>query len=288
MGGLGQAMISRKTAAPAVALLILALAAVGGSAGGLNLGCEIVTLDVAGTLPRVPVAFHAASDELLAMLSAQGMPPDELVALASDFDTAIADLNANLTTFPSLLPVPLLGAGFEIPLPFVIVDGVRIFGGTLNGAIVRSIADAAGVEIPDPVVDESFNVDGETARFTLDAEVSAWSVSVEAVKRFDLLLGAVNLSAGIDVAGGAVTLDVGRELPAGWVDGVDAALAALHLGDVRWSAFAAHVGARLELGLPFLRLYAEARLMQPIAEWVGWWDLHAGGLAGSVGVVIRF
>jgi hypothetical protein len=108
------------------------------------------------------------------------------------------------------------------------------------------------------------------------------------VKRFDFLLGALNLFAGVDYTSCAAAVDIQREVPAGWEEGIDAALAALHLEDLRGSAFAAHVGARLEVGAPFLRVYVEAKLVQPIAEWVGWWGIRAGGLAGSVGVVIRF
>ncbi len=281
-------MISRRTRAAAVVLFALVLGAASGRAAGLDFGCEIVSLDVSGTLTRVPVAFHAASDELLVLLADRGMPPAELADLAADLDSAIADLNAGLTTIPTVLPVPLLGAGLEIPLPFVVVDGVSISLGILNGAMVRGVAAAAGVEIPDPLIDEEFPLDGDTAGFTLDADFSVWTVSVEAVKRLDVVFAALNLAAGVDYTSGGVTVDVGHDLPAEWVVGVDSALAELHLDELRWSALAAHIGARLEFGLPFLRLYAEARLVQPLAEWVGWWDLHVAGLAGSVGVVIRF
>ncbi len=281
-------MISRRAAAAAVVLVALALGATSDLAAGIDLGCEIVSLDVTGTLPRVPVALHAASDELLTLLADQGVPADELAGLAADFDSAIADLNAGLTTFPTLLPVPLIGGGIEIPLPFVVVDGVRLSGGILSSGMVRGIADMAGVEIPNPLLDEEFPLGGETAHFTVNADLSAWAISVEAVKRLDIVVAALNLTAGIDYAGGAVIVDVGRELPPEWAEGVDAVLAALHLDDVRWSTLAAHVGARLEVGFPFLRFFAEARLVQPLVEWVGWWDLHVGGLAGAVGVVIRF
>ncbi len=281
-------MIPRKTAGSAAVLLALILGVLGGRAGGLDLGCEIGSLDITGTLARVPVAFRAASGELLALLADQGMPPGELADLAAGFDSAIADMNAGLAAFPPLLPVPLLGGGIEIPLPFVVVDAIFVSGAILNGAIVRGLAGAAGVEIPDPLIDEQFDFDGETTRFTLDADFSAWTLSVEAVKRFDAVVAALNLSAGVDYTSGAVLVDVGHDLPAEWAVGIDSALAELHLDDVRWSALAAHVGARLELGFSFLRLYAEARLVQPIIEWAGWWNLRVGGLAGGVGVVIRF
>ncbi len=281
-------MIVRRIAAVAVVALGLALGAIGGRATGLHLGCEIGSLDVTGTLLRVPVALSAASDALLAMLADQGLPPGELTEIGADFDLAIADVAAQLSAIPTLLPIPLLGGGVEIPLPWVVIDGIRLSGGMLDTAIVRGVADLAGVLIPDPLLDEEIDLGSETARFTIDLDLSTWAVSLEAVKRVDLFLVAIGLSAGVDYASSAVVIDIGREVPAEWAGGVDAALAALHLGDLRWSTFAAHVGVRLELGLPFLRLYADVRLVQPLAEWVGWWDLRSGGLAGSVGVVIRF
>jgi hypothetical protein len=281
-------MIPRRAAAAVFFLLAVVLGGTVGHASGFDLGCEIVLLDAAGTFSKVPVALQAAFDEVAGVLAGQGMPPGELADIEADFDAAMADLNVGLTTAPPFLPVPMLGGGIEIPLPLVLVDGIRVSGGVLNSAMVRGIADMAGVAIPDPLLDEEFDLGGETARFAVDADVSAWAVSVEAVKRLDVWIAALNLSAGIDYVGGAVTVDIQREVPAEWMDGIDSALNALHLQDVRWSAFAAHVGARLELGFPFLRLYAEARLVQPVAEWVGWWDLRVGGLAGSVGVVIRF
>lgn len=281
-------MIVRRIAAVAVVSLALALGATGSRAAGLHLGCEIVSLDVTGTLARVPVALGAGSDALLAMLADQGMPPSNLADIEADLGLAIADLTTGLSTIPTLLPVPLLGGGVEIPLPWVVIDGIRVSGGILDTAMVRGIVDMLGVTIPDPLLDEEIDLGGEAAHFTADVDVSAWTLSVEAVKRVDFFLAALNLSAGVDYTSGAVTVDVGREIPAEWTEAIDAALVALHLGDIRWSALAARVGARLELGIPFLRLYAEVRLVQPLAEWVGWWDLHIGGLAGSVGVVIRF
>ena len=281
-------MTSRRALAAAGVFLALALGVADARAGGFDVGCEIVSVDVAGTLTSVPVALRGAFDEILAMLADQGVPPVELADIEADFDSALADLNANLDAFPTLLPLPLLGGGIEFSVPWVVIDGVRLSGGILNGAIVRGLAAMGGVEVPDPLFADEFDLDGETASFTVDADMSAWAISVEAVKRFDIVIAALNLSAGIDWTGGAVTVDVGRELPPEWAEGVDAALAALHLDDVRWSALAAHVGARLEVGFPFLRLFAEVRLVQPVAEWVGWWDLHVGGLAGSVGMVIRF
>jgi hypothetical protein len=281
-------MTSRRALATAGVFLALALGVAGVRAGGFRVGCEVVSVDVAGTLTRVPGAFQGAFAEILAMLADQGAPPAELADIEADFDSALANLNANLAAFPTLLPLPLLGGGMEFSVPLVVMDGVRLSGGILNGAIVRGLAAMGGVEIPDPLLQEEFVLGGETASFTVDAELSAWALSVEVVKRLDLLVAALNLSAGVDFLGGGATIQVDRQLPPEWIGGVDAALGALHLDGVRWSAVAGHLGLGLEVGLPFLRLYADVRLLQPFAQNVGWWDLRVGGLAGTVGVVIRF
>jgi hypothetical protein len=281
-------MIVRRIGAVAVVALGLALGAIGGRAAGLHLGCEIILLDVAGTFGKVPVALHAGSDALLVMLADQGLPPGDVAEIEASFHQAIVDATEGLSAVPPLLPFPLLGGGVEIPLPFVVVDAVRFSGGFLNTALVRGIVDAAGVELPDPLFDQEIDLGDETGRFTVDLGVAAWSVSLSAVKRLDLFLAALDLCAGVGYVTGAVSVDIVREAPDEWIGGIDSALAELHLHDVRWSALSMQFGGRLELGPPFLRLYVEARFVQPIVEWVGWWDLRVGSLAGSVGVVIRF
>ena len=281
-------MISRRAAVATVALLVLSLGTAGAWAGGFDLGCEIVTLDVAGTLSRVPAALEGGADRLLEALADQGLPPSELVEIESQFDLAIADASTAAAALPTLLPLPLLGGGVEMALPLLVVDGIRLSGGYLDSALVRAIAGASGVPIPDPLIEAEFDLGGEAAELGLDVEFSVWTASVDAVKRFDLLIAALDLSAGLAYTSGAVTVDATRDVPAGWGEGVDAALAELHLDQLRWSTLAARVGARIELGVPFLRLYAEVHFGEPIVEWVGWWDLRGGGWSGSVGVVIRF
>jgi len=281
-------MTHRSAAASAlIALAFLATSTVA-CASGFDFGCEFVSLDLTGALSRVPVALGDASNALLAMLADQGMAPDGLAQVEADFASAIAGVTTSLSSFPTLVPVPLIGGALEIGLPLVIVDEIRISGGMLTTDLVRGIAGVAGVEIPEPLLDQDFDLGEETAHVAAGLDVSAWAVSLEAAKRLDAFLLALNLSAGLDYAGLAIRPTISRQVPAEWEGGIDAALGALHLDDIRAAAFSAHVGARLELGVPFLRLYAEVRLVQPIVEWVGWWDLHVGGLAGSLGVVIRF
>lgn len=281
-------MIYPRARAAAAMLLVLILGAMGGRGAGLELGCEIVPLDAAGAFAKIPAAFGASSDALLALLSEQGVPPSELADIEADFDAALTDVTTTLVGLPSFIPIPLVAGGVEIPLSLVVVDAVRVSGGVLDSAIVRGIASAAGIEIPSPLVDETFDLDGETAGLALDVDVSSWSVAMDAVKRLDIWIAALNLSAGFGYTAGGITVDVERDVPADWIRGVDSALAELHLEELRWAALTTRVGARLELGLPFLRVYAEARLVQPLVEWVGWWDLGVAGWAGTLGVVIRF
>lgn len=274
--------------APVVVFLVLLVGAANAGAVGLHLGCEIVSLDVTGTFLKVPVALDGASGALLDMLADQGLPPAELAEIEADFDAAAADLVAGLEEIPGLLPFPLLGAAIEIPVSLVVVDSVRFGGAILDTELVRGVAAAAGVEIPDPLFDQEVDLGGETGRVTADAAVSAWTVTADVTKRLDLWIAAFSLSAGVGYSTGTLAVEIEHELPAPWTSGVEAALAALHLDDVRWSSFTVQFGGRLEIGLPFLRLFIEARLVQPIVEWVGWWDLRVGGWSGSVGVVIRF
>ncbi len=281
-------MIARSTAAAVVIALTVLLASAAGCAAGFDLGCEMISLGVAGTFDKVPAALGGASDAILTMLADQGMSPSDLADVEADFDGAIADFSAGLASVPTLLPLPTLGGALELGIPLVVIDEVRFSGGILTTGIIRGIADLAGAEIPNPLLDQDLDLGGEVAHVTADVDVSAWTLSVEAVKRLDVFLAALNLSAGLGYTSVAVTPEITREVPAEWQAGIDAALGALHLDDIRTAALSGHVGARLELGAPFLRLYAEVKLVQPIAEWVGWWDLHVGGLAGSAGVVIRF
>jgi hypothetical protein len=184
--------------------------------------------------------------------------------------------------------VPLAALGVELPVSLVVVDALRASGGLLRDAWVRSMAGAAGVVVPAPLVDQVFDLGGEPARLAVDASFTAWALALDAVKRFDLWLAAVSLSGGIGYAAGGATVTVEREVPPSWEPGVDAALDALHLDDLRWAAWSTRLGARLELGLPFLRVFVEARLVQPLVAWVGDWHLVAAGWAGAIGVVIRF
>lgn len=266
----------------------LTLGAMMGSAVGLELGCEMVGIDVAGAYDRVPEALGSSFDAVTRLLADRGIPPSEIARLTAEFATVVADVSSTLGSFPSAIPVPLLGGGIEIPLSLLIMDGVRVSGGILNRAIVHGVAAAAGLSIPSPLFAETFDVGGESVRVAVDADLSAWSISVAAVKRLDLWLAAVQFSAGAGYSAGEVAVDVVRDAPAAWAGGIDEALAAVHLDEIRWAAFTTHVGARLEVGFPVFRLFAEARLVVPLAQRIGWWSLDVARWSGTLGVVIRF
>lgn len=286
---MGSTVISR--AAFAMAVVLLGVCAGGASvwASGVYLGLEAYTLDMTGTWAQVPVAASDAFDELLTMLSDQGVPPAGLAEISADFDETVANLHAAVSAFPPLIPVPLVALGVEIPLPWVVIDGVRVSVGFLDDRLVRGLAKSLlGIAIPDPLVDETIDVGDDTATFTADLAASTWMISIDAVKRFDVLFLGADFILGADVLWGSVIPAVEFDVPEGWDVGVGAALAALHLDEISWSALGLHAGIGFEIGLPFLRLYAEARFLLPIRLSVGWWDLRAGVLAGALGIVIRF
>ncbi|MCX6093778.1 MAG: hypothetical protein NTY63_02995 [Candidatus Bipolaricaulota bacterium] len=277
--------------AVATAAVLVGLCAVGAAihAGGISLGLEAYTLDMTGTWTQVPVAASAAFSEIEAMLSDQGVPAEELAEISADFDAAVADVQAALADLPVLVPVPLLALGVEISLPWVVIDGVRLSVGFLDDRFVRGVASGvAGIEIPEPLLDETLDVGDDTASLTADVAFSTWMISVDAVKRLDLVFLGADFSLGADVLWGSVTPSVEVDVPEEWEDGVDAALEALHLDEILWRAFGLHAGIGFELGLPFLRLYAEGRFVLSLGTSIGWWNLHVGTLAGALGMVIRF
>ncbi len=281
-------MIARRAATASVLALALCLGAAGARGVGLDLGGEILAVDVAGAYAEVPAALAGSFDALLSLLADEGIPPGELAGLEAELDATVADITGALDELPGFLPVPLVALGIELPVSLVVVDAVRVSGGLLRDAWVRGIASAAGVVVPTPLVDRTFDLGGDPARFAVDASFAAWSLALDAVKRLDLWIAALSLSAGMGYAAGGATVTVEREVPSSWEPAVDEALAALHLDDLRWAAWSTRLGARLELGLPFLRVFAEVRLVQPLVAWVGEWDLVAAGWAGTIGVVIRF
>ncbi len=288
MAGLGSTMKTRLLWVSAAALcgfLIHAATVVG---GGVTFGVPIYALDVSGALDRVPIAVEAAFAEVEEALVDLGVPPDDLEEVRERIDETLVQIDDFARTFPSLLPVPLLGGAVEISLPLVVVDSLRFTGGVLNDGLVRGAARLAGAEIPQPLFDETFDSEGFSGSATIDVAFSSWLLSTDVVKRFDALVLALTLGGGIDLIGGEIRPLIDLDVPPELEGGVADALAALHLDEMAWSSFAVHGVVGLEIGPPFLRLYGDVRFLLPLSGTASWWDLRPGGWAAVLGVVIRF
>ena len=258
------------------------------AAGGLIFGVPLFTLDVSTALTQLPVAVNGALDVLEAMAIDLGLSGSGLDELRGQFDDAVTSIEGFTDAFPAWIPIPLIGAGIEFGLPLLVVDGVRFSGGFLSDELVRSIADIAGVDIPQPLVDFDLEIGEDTGTIQADLRFSAWGLSTEVVKRLDLFLLALNLGVGLDLFGGIIEPSISYDLPAEMTSGAASALDALHLDELTWSSFAFHGMIGLELGPPFLRLYGDVRWMILLSESEGWWGLRPGPLAALLGFVIRF
>jgi len=257
-------------------------------AGGITFGVPVATLDVAGAFERVPIAVDAAFAALEDALIDAGLSQADLDEIRNRIDESLEQVDDLAETLPPLLPVPMLGGTIEITLPLILVDGVRFTGGLLSEGLVRGIARLAGTEIPEPLIEVSFDSPEFTGAATVDVTLSSWMLSTDVVKRFDAFVLALTLGGGIDLIGGEIRPLVDLDVPTGFEDDVADALVALHLDGLTWSTFAVHGVVGLEIGPPFLRLYGDLRFLLPLSEGAGWWELRSGGLAAMLGVVIRF
>ena len=288
MGGLGSAMNTRllcATVAVACGILVHVLA---GVAGGVTFGVPIYTLDLSGTLDRIPIAVDGAFTSLEGALIDFGVPPAELEEIRERIDGALDQIDDFAQTFPPLLPVPLVGGTIEISLPLIVVDSVRFTGGLLSDGLLRGVARLAGTEIPQPLFDATFDSGGFSGAATIDVAFSSWMLSTDLVKRLDLLVLALTLGGGVDLLRGEIRPLVDLDVPPEFEDGAAGALAALRLDELTWSTFAVHGVVGLEIGPPFLRIYGDVRFLLPLSEAANWWDLRSGGLVAVLGVVIRF
>jgi hypothetical protein len=274
--------------AAAVSVCVLVGFTTAALAGGITVGVPIHALDASAAFERVPIAVDAAFVEIEAALLDLGVPPEALGEIRLRIDESLDQIDAFAQTLPASLPVPLLGGTVEVPLPFVVVDGLRFTGGLLSDGVIRGIARLAGTEIPQPLIDESFEAGGFAGAATIDVALTTWMVSADVVKRLDALVLALTLGGGIDWIGGRIQPLVDLTVPAEIEAAADGALAALHVDDLAWSTLAVHGVVGLEIGPPFLRLYGELRCLLPLSERTGWWGLRSGGWAAVLGMVIRF
>lgn len=281
-------MRQRTVRTTAIVICTLLLSGLSVAAGGVYLGVPIFTLDLSATLTQVPVAVNGAFDALEATFIDLGVPPAELGEIRAQLDDALTGIEDFTSEFPAWIPVPLIGGGIEFGLPLLVIDGIRISGGLLSENLVRSISSMAGFEIPQPLADFDLDIGEYEGNVTANLEFSAWALSTEVVKHLDLLILALNLGAGLNLVGGEITPQITYDLPSEMEAGVAAALNALHLDELAWSAFALHAMIGFEVGPPFLRLYGDVRWTVPLSQAEGWWGIRLGPLAGLLGFVIRF
>ena len=242
-------------------------------ATGLSVGSTFYTIDISSALAKVPSTATAA-------LQALQVPQADTAQLVAQISAGIAD-------FPRILPIPLFGGAFEVPLPFGVIDTFRLSGGILDDGMVRGIASLFGTTIPRPLIDEEINEEGFQGTFTGDLSLSTFSVSAEAMKRFDLVLLGVNLGLGLEFVRSSVTPHVSAQVPAEYDARVAAGLAALHTDGLSWSTLAVHGAIGIEIGPPFLRLVSEVRIVLPLSSASGWWGIKVADWGGMIGLVIR-
>ncbi len=281
-------MSQRPVSTTAVVVCMLLLSGLSVAAGGLYIGVPIFTLDLTTALTQLPVAVNGAFDALETIFIDLGVPPAELGEIRAQFDDALTGIEDFTSEFPAYVPVPLIGGGIEFGLPLRVIDGIRISGGLLSENLVRSISGMAGFEIPQPLADFDLDIGEYSGNVTADLEFLAWALSTEVVKRLELLILALNFGAGLDLIGGEILPRISYDLPPEMTDGVAAALNALHLDELAWSAFAAHAMIGFELGPRFLRLYGDVRWTLPLSQAEEWWGIRPGPLSALLGFVIRF
>jgi hypothetical protein len=288
MGGLGSTMSRQPVRIMTVVLWLGLLTGPAMMAGGLYLGVPVYTLDLSIALTQLPLAADAAFDILEAMAIDLGVSPSQVAELRSRFEEALAGVESFASGLPSWIPVPLVGGGVEVGLPLGLIDGVRVTGGWLSEDLARSVARAAGVDIPQPLADFTLDIGTSQGHVAADLTFSAWGFSTEAIKRWDLLILALNFGAGIDLFGGVIRPQIVVELPPDMIDGATSALGALHLDEMTWSGFAVHGMMGFELGPPFFRLYGDLRWTIAVSQDENWWGLRPGPLSALLGFVIRF
>ena len=269
---MGQEMNARSLRGILVAFVILSMPT-SAWATGLSVGSTFYTIDISNALAKVSSAVTTA-------LQALQVPP-------ADTTQVVAQISAGIGDFPKVLPVPLFGGAFEISLPFEVIDTIRLSGGILDDGIVRGIASLFGTTIPRPLIDEEINEEGFQGTFTGDLSLSTFSVSAEAMKRFNLVLLGVNLGLGLEFVQGSITPEVSAEVPAEYEARVAAGLAALHTDGLSWSTLAVHGAMGIEIGPPFLRLAGEVRIVLPLSSASGWWGIKVADWGWRIGLVIR-
>lgn len=263
--------------AMAVAVVLVLFTSFPLFAGGIGIELLFYTLDLSVSLGKVPAAVGDSLHEL-------GIPSADAAAARADLETELAKIEAKLPV--DSLPVPLLGGSIEFP---IIIGGLRLSGGILTDTILRDAAGMFNFSVPQPLFDTSFPIDGHSGSITIDPHFSTFMVSAEVVSQIDLLIAGIEFGAGVSYVQGSITPRVDIiNVPDRFTDRIAAALGKLHLDGFHWSALTTHFSLGVEIGPPFLRLFARGRFIVPLDQTSGWWDIRIGRFAGSLGVVIRF
>lgn len=262
--------------AMAVAVVLVLFTSFPLFAGGIGIELLFYTLDLSVSLGKVPAAVGDSLHEL-------GVLPADVTAIRADLETELAKIEAKLPV--DSLPVPLLGGSIEFPL---IIGGLRLSGGILTDTILRDAAGMFNLIVLRPLLDTSFLINGHSGSITIDPHFSTFMVSAEVVNRINLLIAGIELGAGVSYVQGSIDFPQAEIKAPGFEGRIAAALAELHLDGFSWSAFATHFSLGVEIGPPFLRLFARGRFIFPLNQTSGWWDIRIGRFAGSLGVVIRF
>jgi len=264
------------------ALLVLVLLIPGFAfAGGVEFGVPFYTLDLTETIgEKVPEALRE-------ILGAE-IDPEDINAILDIYEGLITELEElPAGFFVANLPVPLIGGAIEFPMPIPLIDGLWISGGFLNDRLVKAILAGSGITFPLEIRLEMGSGAGELfIDATIDPVFSTFMLSTELVKRLDLLLAGIEIGLGIDLIRGG--LAPGVVINSASYGGVPINLDLSYLDEFTWSGFAAHGLLGLEIGPPFLRLFAQGRFLIPITQSSSLWGVKLGHFAGGIGLAIRF
>jgi len=281
-------MIRRAALGGTLIGVLLLCASVGAIAGGFGIGLDVWTLDTLEALDAFRPAVGVAYDRIEAGLLDMGISPSDLQDARDVFDESLLAIEGGLSQLPPVLPLPHPAVQIEISLLVPVLDAIRFSVGALSDEMVRAGAAWIDLAIPSPLVDIEFDVEEEFGSVVADLEFSSLVVSADVVSRFDLLIAALSLHAGLHFAAGAIVPSVEADVPLDLAPAVAEAVNALHLDGMAWSGSGVHAGFGVEIGPPFLRLHARVRMGVEVTRSSGWWELSIAPWAASVGMVIRF
>ena len=171
-------------------------------------------------------------------------------------EEAREELSAILGKLPDLVPMPLAGISLGIPVGLL---ELQLAGALLTDGLLRNVGlwPAYGMDLAESV--------------HLDFMLRAYHLALGVSPRLDLGNVAFALAAGLSLSGGDLSLQV-----------------AMDEEKLGWGAIGGTLGAWLELGLPFLRLFASGAIFFPWGQIEDAWGAFVGPWQGKMGVVIRF